>query len=170
MSCATRRKIFTEIFYCVSKEWARSWSHTFLVTNLNVLFQKLSTVHPKSLTRRRKRITKQQKKTISEGIKRLLAEPTPVSEPRISRDHAIKGLCDIIGVSPSWEVIILLSLVAIGTLVIAMKWFLILFLMSFDNIKLHHHPSKLGGHRHCGCGGIMVLVCHMIFHDHVIRA
>ena len=82
----------------------------------------------------------------------------------------IKGSYGNIGTSPL--VIILLSLVAIGTLVIEIKWFLILFLMIFDNelIKLYHHSSKLGAHRRCGSGDIMVLICHVILQDHAIKS
>ena len=31
-----------------------------------------------------------------------------------------------------------------------------------------HHSAKFGGHRHCGIGDILVLVCHVISHDQVI--
>ena len=31
------------------------------------------------------------------------------------------------------------------------------------------HPPKLGGHTHCGCEDIMVLVGHVISQDHVIK-
>ena len=30
-------------------------------------------------------------------------------------------------------------------------------------------PAKFGGHGHCGSGDIMVLVCHEISRDHVIK-
>ena len=32
-----------------------------------------------------------------------------------------------------------------------------------------HHPTKFHGHRHCGSGDKMVLVCHVISQDHVIK-
>ena len=32
-----------------------------------------------------------------------------------------------------------------------------------------HQPAKFGGHRHCGSGDIMVLVCHVISQHHVIK-
>ena len=51
-------------------------------------------------------------------LKRFRAEPPPVSEPRISQGHVIKGSCNIIGRTPSREAIILPSLVAIDTLII----------------------------------------------------
>ena len=35
-------------------------------------------------------------------------------------------------------------------------------------IKIYHHPNKLGGHRHCGTGDIMVLVCHVILDQKVM--
>ena len=47
--------IFTEIFLDVSKEWVRSWSHAFLITNLKMLAKKLSAVHPEKVPRRKKR-------------------------------------------------------------------------------------------------------------------
>ena len=38
-------------------------------------------------------------------------------------------------------------------------------------IKSHsrHHPSKFCGHRICGSGDIIVLVCHEISQDQVIK-
>ena len=32
-----------------------------------------------------------------------------------------------------------------------------------------HHPNKFGGHRYCGIGDIIVLVCNLITQDHVIK-
>ena len=32
-----------------------------------------------------------------------------------------------------------------------------------------YHPVKLGGNRHCGSEGIIILVCHMILQYHVIK-
>ena len=32
-----------------------------------------------------------------------------------------------------------------------------------------HHPAKFGGQRHCGSRYKMVLVCHVILQDHVIK-
>ena len=32
-----------------------------------------------------------------------------------------------------------------------------------------NYPAKFGGHRQCGSGDIMVLVCHVISQDHVIK-
>ena len=29
-------------------------------------------------------------------------------------------------------------------------------------LKVTHHPFTFGGHRHCGTGDIIVLVCHVI--------
>ena len=31
------------------------------------------------------------------------------------------------------------------------------------------HPTKFGGHRHCDSGDIIVLVCHLILQDHMIK-
>ena len=58
------------------------------------------------------------KKRSRRRLKRLHAEPPPVSEPRISQGHVIKGSYDIKGRSPSREAIILPSLVAIDSFVI----------------------------------------------------
>ena len=30
-------------------------------------------------------------------------------------------------------------------------------------------PAKFGPHRHCGSGDTMLLVCHMMLKDHVIK-
>ena len=57
-------------------------------------------------------------------LKRLCAEPSPVSEPGIPQGHMTKGSCDITGKIPSREVIILPNLVAIDTLVTDTWWFL----------------------------------------------
>ena len=54
-------------------------------------------------------------------LKRLRADPSPVSEPRISQGHVIKRSCDM-GKSPSRKAIIMSSLVAIDTLVIEIWW------------------------------------------------
>ena len=32
-----------------------------------------------------------------------------------------------------------------------------------------HQPDKFGGHRHCGSGDIMILVCHVILQGHMIK-
>lgn len=51
----TSQKIFTELCYCVSKEWAKSWSRASLVTNFKTFFKKLSTDRPKTQKKRRKK-------------------------------------------------------------------------------------------------------------------
>ena len=33
----------------------------------------------------------------------------------------------------------------------------------------HRHHLKFSGHGYCGSGDIMILVCHVIFQDHVIK-
>ena len=35
--------------------------------------------------------------------------------------------------------------------------------------KISHHPTKFGGHRHCGSGVIIILVSHVILQDCVIK-
>ena len=32
-----------------------------------------------------------------------------------------------------------------------------------------HYPAKFGGHRHCDSGDIIVLVCHVISQEYVIK-
>ena len=39
----------------------------------------------------------------------------------------------------------------------------------WEPLMMNHHATKIGGHRHCGSGDIMILVCHMILQDHVIK-
>ena len=107
-------------------------------------------------------------------LKRLHTESPPISEPRISRGHVIKGSCDNIGSSRSREVIILPSLVAIGTLVIVILWFLFVtwsckttwsgrcVTLRLGAFKISYHPTKICGHRHCGSEDIMVLARHVI--------
>ena len=36
--------------------------------------------------------------------------------------------------------------------------------------NVSHHPTKFCGFVHCGNGGIMILVCHVILEDQVIKA
>ena len=38
-----------------------------------------------------------------------------------------------------------------------------------EPIKVSHHLTKFGSHRYCGSGDLMILVCHVIFQDHVIK-
>ena len=47
--------IFLEIFFGVSKEWVKSWSHVFLISNLNIFPKKLLVVRPEKGTRREKK-------------------------------------------------------------------------------------------------------------------
>ena len=91
----------------------------------------------------------------------------------------IKDSCDIIGRSPSRKVIILPSLVAIGPLVMEINGFCLSrdltkscnqgFLWLGACVKVYHHPSKFGGHRHCASLDKMVLVCPVILQNHVIK-
>ena len=46
---------FRGILFDVSKEWVRSWSHAFLITNLKTFSKKLLAVCPEKGTRRKKR-------------------------------------------------------------------------------------------------------------------
>ena len=38
-----------------------------------------------------------------------------------------------------------------------------------ESIKVSYHPTKFGGHGHCGSGDIIILVCHVTLQDHVIK-
>ena len=36
-------------------------------------------------------------------------------------------------------------------------------------VMVSHHFAKINGHRHCDSEDLMVLVCHMILQNHVIK-
>ena len=36
-------------------------------------------------------------------------------------------------------------------------------------VKVCHHLTKFGGQRHCGIGDIVVLICHVISQNQVIK-
>ena len=36
-------------------------------------------------------------------------------------------------------------------------------------MKVSRHSARFGGHRHCGSGDRLVLVCHVISENHVIK-
>ena len=38
-----------------------------------------------------------------------------------------------------------------------------------EPVKVTNHPTVFGGYRHCGIEDVMVLVCHVISHNHVIK-
>ena len=38
-----------------------------------------------------------------------------------------------------------------------------------EPFKISHHPAKYCHHRHCDSGDIMILACHLILQDHVIK-
>ena len=40
---------------------------------------------------------------------------------------------------------------------------------SQDPLKVSYEIAKLGGHRHCDSGDIMVLICQVISKDHLIK-
>ena len=40
---------------------------------------------------------------------------------------------------------------------------------SFILLLISQHTAEFGGHRHCDCGDIMVLVCHVTLHNHVTK-
>ena len=41
--------------------------------------------------------------------------------------------------------------------------------MGWSPFKVSHDPAKFSGHNDFGRGDIMILVCHVIFQDHVIK-
>ena len=38
-----------------------------------------------------------------------------------------------------------------------------------EPLKISHHPTNSGGHRHCGSEKIMALACHMILQGYMIK-
>ena len=51
----TCRTIFWEIFFVVSKEWFRSWSRVFLITNIEISAKEPLAICPKKGRKRKKR-------------------------------------------------------------------------------------------------------------------
>ena len=70
----------------------------------------------------------------------------------ILQDYVIKGSFDFMDRSPSRQVTILQCLVS-----------------HHLSHPASHHPTKFGGHRHCDGGDIIILVCHVISQDHVMK-
>ena len=38
-----------------------------------------------------------------------------------------------------------------------------------EGLKVSHHSARFGGHGHSGSGHVMVLTCHVILQEHVIK-
>ena len=38
-----------------------------------------------------------------------------------------------------------------------------------DPLKVSHQLAKFDGHKNCGSGDIMILICHMILPDHTTK-
>ena len=108
----------------------------------------------------------------------------------ISQDHVIEGSCGVIVGRPSEKIISLPSLVVFRCYYVVIPYALwqqrydVLDLlpdlvrprdsrkMQFyrqEHIQINYHSVKFGGHRHCGCGVITILVCHVILQDQVIK-
>ena len=102
----------------------------------------------------------------------------------ISQDHVIKGSCDFMERSSWSELTIPPSLLAIDALIVEIICHVIdslsrdlarphdqrvKRLYRLKPIKVSYHPVKFGSHWHCGSGSMMILVCDMISHDHVIK-
>ena len=45
----------------------------------------------------------------------------------------------------------------------------VMWLYGKKPITVSYDPEMFGGHRHCGNGATMILVCHGISQDHVIK-
>ena len=46
---------------------------------------------------------------------------------------------------------------------------MVICLYGYKAVKEHHHCAKFCGHRYCGVGDIIILVCHVILQDHVTK-
>ena len=44
-----------------------------------------------------------------------------------------------------------------------------LWLYALESLKVSHRHKKFGGHRHSVSGDMAMLVCHVIWQDHVIK-
>ena len=44
-----------------------------------------------------------------------------------------------------------------------------MWLYYWEPLKVIQHPTKYGHHSHFGSGDLIVLVCHLILEDHVIK-
>ena len=45
----------------------------------------------------------------------------------------------------------------------------VIWLYYCELLNVSHHPTKFGGHRDSASGDLIVLVCHVILLDHVIK-
>ena len=89
----------------------------------------------------------------------------------LSQGHVVKCCSNFMGRIPSWQFTSLLSRAAIGTVIVEIRFSCdlarprdqnVIWLYRREPIKVSYHPAKFGGHRHCGSGDIMILVCHVI--------
>ena len=44
-----------------------------------------------------------------------------------------------------------------------------MYLYAQQLLKVSHHPVMLVGHRHCGSGDMLDLVCHVIMQDQELK-
>ena len=42
-------------------------------------------------------------------------------------------------------------------------------LYGLEPLKINNQPTKFGGHKRYGSGDMMILVCHVISQDHMIK-
>ena len=97
----------------------------------------------------------------------------------ISQDHVIKGWRDFISREPSRWSNLLPDLIAIVILIVngfSLSRYLerplddrVMWLYRHEVSKVSYHPAMFGGHRHCGSGNIMILVCQVISQYNVIK-
>ena len=93
-----------------------------------------------------------------------------------SRDHI---WCDFVQRSPSGKITITFDshrhsdsgdiLVYFLSRALGTRNQRVIWLYRQQSIKVNYHPAAFGGHRYCGSGYMMILVCHVILQDHVIK-
>ena len=97
-----------------------------------------------------------------------------------SWDHVFEVSCDNMGGSSSWYVTTLPNLVAIEIAVVEICFWFAMWSYKTTWLKsyvallvgaptISHLPAIYGGHRHSVSWVIMVLVCHMVSQDHMIK-
>ena len=94
----------------------------------------------------------------------------------ISQSHVIEGSCNLKSGRSSLHVTTMPGSLAIGIVVVEM--FLVfpvrprdqrvMQLHGQESLNVSHHPPMFCGHRQCDSGDIIILDCHVIWHDHMI--
>ena len=86
---------FTKLPFDVSKEWVRSWSHTYFLTNFKTFLKRLLVVPPKTLKRERKR-----RKSKGNVIWKLFA-----LHPNKKKKDNYKAFCVMANAITKWKTI-----------------------------------------------------------------